>query len=382
MRTTGMMILLLVTTGWCWAQGAGGAAAPAEEGAGAEGEQKVELMTYEELGGLLGDYRTTPSVQGQMDLALTLNTQVKDRYAELLERIEKGKGEERLQAIELVGFARKAQVTSVLQELVKSGDPEVSRRAVDALGTNGDPKSLETLSGILAGKDSALAGRAAIAMGRIGDVSAMPAMQEELKKTQDVMEKLSLIRGLGLLKDPGAVADLQEQLLGSDNPLIHTAVYDALNLIAGDDGGRIAAQLDEIAELLKQLGGDWQTQLSQAAVTDSLDRVIKAAEKSQSQSSSKGKSRQTSRPGQGQSQGGASGKQSSGGRSPAQSSDVPERTSDNPLGIPGANPGAGVEWGNLPPAVREEVTAALKSDLPERYRRFLEIYYKILAEGK
>ena len=391
MRKIGVVILLVAGAGWCWGQAVEEGAKPretpaVEKEAGAPDAEKAKPLTNEELRTLLEDYRVTASAEEQGELALTLNARVKDRCGELLERIEKGKGEERLEAIELVGFARKAEVTPVLVKLAKSEDVEVSRRAVDALGVNGDPKALEALTAVLDGKDSALAGRAAIAMGRIGDVAAMPVMLEELKRTQDLVEKLSLIRGLGLLKDERVLGALQEELAASDNPLVQTAIYDAVNLIMGDDAGRIADQLEQIAAVLKEHGGDWQTQLAQAAVTDALDRLIKQAEESQSQSKQGGgKKRQTSKSGQkqGQKTGGASGKsQQKQGKTPASSEDSPERASENPDGTPGHNPAAGVAWGNLPPAVREEVTAALKSDLPERYRRFLEIYYKILAEGR
>ena len=121
-------------------------------------------------------------------------------------------------------------------------------------------------------------------------------------------------------------------------------------------------------------------------MTDSLDRLIKEAEKSKGGGKGKGKGK-GGKKGQGsgksgQKSGGASGTSSSGGTNPASTSDVGEMASSDPNGVPGANAGIGVAWGNLPPSVREEVTAALKTDLPERYRRFLGIYYKILAEGK
>jgi|GEM_PF-5018786 len=219
-------------------------------------------------------------------------------------------------------------------------------------------------------------------MGKIGDPSVMPVLLDELKRSKDLVLRLSLIRGLGLLKNQTAMPALQELLLGSANPLEQTALYDAMNLILGDDAMRIAEQIASIAEILKERGSDWQTQLAQAAVTDALDRIIKKAEDEAQKSSGQGqgKSRQTSQQSSGKQSGGAS--KPSRGRTPATSTPASPRGSSEPAGVPGVNPAAGVAWGNLPPAVQEEVTAALKSDMPERYRRFLEIYYKILAEGK
>ncbi len=78
--------------------------------------------------------------------------------------------------------------------------------------------------------------------------------------------------------------------------------------------------------------------------------------------------------------GSGSGK-SSGGASPAsQSHNNPGDQVDAQLAE--IQRTAGAVWGNLPPAVQEEVTAALKQELPERYQHLLRIYYKILAEGK
>ena len=192
---------------------------PVEEG-------PVKTLTDGELESLLDIFRSTPSAEQQNELALTLNAQVKDRVDELLERIEKGKDEKVLQAIELVGFARKAEVTPVLLKLAGSPDAEAARRAVDALGVNGDPKAVEPLLKMLSGGPTERAGRAAIALGRIGDVSAVPTMLERLEQSNDLVLRLSLIRGIGLLKDKSALPTLEKTLLESENPLEQTAVYE------------------------------------------------------------------------------------------------------------------------------------------------------------
>ena len=389
MRALTTVIVLGVLVTWCPAEPDEPVRVAGPEPAAQETDEPVEaqpvkVLTDDELESLLEIFRTTPSAEQQTELALTLNTQVKDRVDELLERIEKAKDEKYLQAIELAGFARRPEVTPVLLKLVASADVEAARRAVDALGVNGDPKAVQPLLKMLSGGRTELAGRAAIALGRIGDVSAVPTMLERLGQSKDLVLRLSLIRGVGLLKDKNALPTLERILFDSENPLEQTAVYDAVNLILGDNPSVIVTQLERIAEVLSQRGGDWQTQLAQAAVTDSLDRLIKEAEKSKSgQGKGKGKSGKKSQgQAQGKKSGGASGKSSSGGTNPASSSNVGEMASKDPTGVPGPNAEVGVVWGNLPPSMREEVTAALKTELPERYRRFLGIYYKILAEGK
>jgi len=41
---------------------------------------------------------------------------------------------------------------------------------------------------------------------------------------------------------------------------------------------------------------------------------------------------------------------------------------------------SGIEWGNLPPKMREEYDQILKEDFPEAYKRLLELYYKNLSD--
>ena len=344
----------------------------------------VVLLPYGELEGLLEKFRSTPSSKEQIEFARTLHAQVRDRQGELLKLVKTARGDERLRVIELVGFARDTDITPVLLKLVGSSNAAIARRAVDALGVNGDPESVKPLVKLLSGSNQGLAGRAAIAIGRIGDKVAAPAMLKQLEKTKDLIYRLSLIRGIGLLKDESAIPALENVLLDSSNPLEQAAVYDATNLIMGDDPFRIVAQLERIADILKARDTGWQTQLAQAAVTDAFDRIIKEAEKKGGGGGGGGKKgRKTSKKGQGKG-GAASGKgkgSKPGKSSGAMSSDVPEMNADGSGGP--ARVGVSAEaWGTLPPAVREEVTAALKGDLPERYRRFLEVYYKILAEGK
>jgi hypothetical protein len=42
--------------------------------------------------------------------------------------------------------------------------------------------------------------------------------------------------------------------------------------------------------------------------------------------------------------------------------------------------GVGADWGKLPPKVREEMLLGKVENLPERYRKMLEIYLMSIAE--
>ena len=348
----------------------------------AEPEKPARLLSLEELEPLLEMFAGSSSGEARQGIAQTLHLQVKDRRQEVTDIARKGKGTERLRAISLLGFTRTPEAVTVLVPLTAEADKIVARLAVTALGVNGDRSAIPVLTALLSNPDRGRAGAAAVALGRIGDKSVRPTLEAALANP-DLIYRLSAIQGLGELKDPLAIPALEKRLDGK-NPLEHAAIYDAMNLILGDDPFRIVQQLEKIAEILKQQGTGWETQLAQSAVTDALDRMIKEAEKKSEKGGGKsdGKKRQSGQQ-SGQASGGASsGASSQGATTPAGSSDVGERSSTMPRGVPGADNLAGVSWGNLPPAVREEVTAALKRDLPERYRHFLDIYYKILAEGK
>ena len=41
---------------------------------------------------------------------------------------------------------------------------------------------------------------------------------------------------------------------------------------------------------------------------------------------------------------------------------------------------AGIEWGSLPPRLRDDVLNATGEEFPEKYRELLKLYYKNLSE--
>ena len=284
-----------------------------------------------------------------------------------------------LDLIRLMGFARTDDANAELRKLLDSPDASKRAAAAFALGVAQDAAALTRLTVMLDDPDPKVARQAAMAIGRLRDKTCYESIEKRLD-SKDPLMRLAAIKAIGLLGDPRAQARLEDYLRTHDDPIETVAVLDALNLIAGDNLFRIIDQLDRIAGALQQRGTGRQTQLAQAAVTDALDRVIEKAQKQQQGGGGGGgKKRQTSSQSQPQ-PGGGTGK-SQGGASPAQASHnnaAPQMEGT----LADIQRTAGSVWGNLPPAVQEEVTAALKQELPERYQQLLKVYYKILAEGK
>lgn len=318
----------------------------------------------------------------QDTIAAKISERLKPHAAQLLSR---AKAERRpsLELIRLLGFARNDEASAYLLELLDSSDAAVRSTAAFALGISGWTQAVDELMTHLDDKDVRTASQAAIALGRIGDKRSYEALEKRLL-SGDIMTRLSAIRALGLLRDDRAVARLEAHLLKADDPLETTAALDALNRIVGDDLFRIIAQLERVADALEKHGTGRQVQLAQGAITEALDRLIKQAEEQQQgqgQGQGKGKKRRTSSGQQpGQQSGSASGA-SQGGTMPRTDSNAGDAAATDSA-FADITRTAGVVWGNLPPAVQEEITAALKQELPERYKHLLKIYYKILAEGK
>ncbi len=282
--------------------------------------------------------------------------------------------------VRLLGFARTDDAKAELRKLLDSPDGSRRAAAAFALGVAQDSESLPRLMKLLDDSDAKVARQAAMAVGRMRDKTCYETIEKRLD-SKDPLMRLAAIKALGLMGDDRAQARLEDYLRTHDDPIETVAVLDALNLIAGDNLFRIIEQFDRVAGALEKHGTGRQTQLAQAAVTDSLERLIKKAEDDAQKKGGGGGGTKRQTSAQGQPMSGSGTGKSQGGASPAsQSHNNPGDQVDAQLAE--IQRTAGAVWGNLPPAVQEEVTAALKQELPERYQHLLRIYYKILAEGK
>ena len=381
-KWTPALILILASAAFAWAQDA----PPAPE-AKPEAPAKADVAPADAPEGL--DMAALTAMLGEFDEALYASQQDKvaagitgGMVLHLEEMMTKFRAEKAPAAdfIRLLGFARTDEAKAELRKLLNS--PDATQRAAAAFGAGvaQDTESLARLTALLDDADAKVSRQAAMAIGRIRDKSCYETIEKRLE-SKDPMMRLAAIKALGLMGDPRAGARLEDYLRAHDDPIETVAVLDALNLIAGDDVFRIIQQFERVAGALQKSGTGRQTQIAQAAVTDSLERLIRKVEDQQQQGGGqgKGKKRQTSQQSQAQS-GSASGK-SQGGQTAAQSShNNPAPQVEGQLAD--IQRTAGTVWGNLPPAVQEEVTAALKQELPERYQHLLRVYYKILAEGK
>lgn len=131
------------------------------------------------------------------------------------------------------------------------------------------------------------------------------------------------------------------------------------------------------------------TQRLQQRIVDRLQALIDAAarqqQQQQSSSSSSSSQQQQQEPGKrsedqqqqdGQQQQQQQGGQRQDGTDGQSVQPPPPDTAD----LQGALEGSGVEWGNLPPRMRELVTQGLRDRVSEVYRSLTEAYYKRMAE--
>lgn len=131
------------------------------------------------------------------------------------------------------------------------------------------------------------------------------------------------------------------------------------------------------------------TQRLQQRIVDRLQTLIDAAAREQQQSSSSSSSSQQQQQQQQQEPGRRSEEpQQQGGQEQPQGGERQDGTDGQssqpppPQGadLQGSLEGSGVEWGNLPPRMRELVTQGLRDRVSEVYRSLTEAYYKRMAE--
>jgi hypothetical protein len=132
------------------------------------------------------------------------------------------------------------------------------------------------------------------------------------------------------------------------------------------------------------------TQRLQQRIVDRLQALIDAAARQQQQQSSSSSSSNSQQQQQQQEPGKRSEQQSQ--QQQQQQQDGDQRSQDGtdgsavqpppPEGVElgGALEGSGVEWGNLPPRMRDLVTQGLRDRVSEVYRSLTEAYYKRMAE--
>ncbi len=132
------------------------------------------------------------------------------------------------------------------------------------------------------------------------------------------------------------------------------------------------------------------TQRLQQRIVDRLQALIDAAARQQQQQSSSSSSSSSQQQQQQQEPGKRSDQQSQQQQQQQQNGD--QRSEDGTDGssvqppppegaeLGGALEGSGVEWGNLPPRMRDLVTQGLRDRVSEVYRSLTEAYYKRMAE--
>lgn len=172
---------------------------------------------------------------------------------------------------------------------------------------------------------------------------------------------------------------------------------------AGGKANTLEAVASRMRMVAKRLGPDLDpglaTQRMQESILAQLDKMIQAADKRDSQSSSSSSSgkpqgsarkQDTGSTANAPQKGAAQGDKGKDGQEPSSSSSNPMLSNTGPTRRSGKAPAQNqetgplhqsrVEWGNLPPRLRDEVLQGVNDRSSALYRRLTDAYFRRLAE--
>jgi HEAT repeat protein len=169
----------------------------------------------------------------------------------VLERValdRQNRTEVRAMACTTLSKMQDARSIDSLLQVSKDPDPQLRPYAIRALGGLRDQRAFDELVLILQSGDKDDAGAAGLALGRYGDRRATPIILNEIRNRQDG-RRYAMIAGLGLMRDPAALATLLEVARGKDVQAMTMAI-EAIGRIAetGDSNSR-QALLEMISEV-------------------------------------------------------------------------------------------------------------------------------------
>ncbi len=326
---------------------------------------------------------------------------------ELLGALSGGSALERALAAKILHLSsgEKDKVAAALAAAVKDEDLEVRRAAAAGLARMKVPSSAEAFIEALADVDETVR---AVAAGALGTLKAKKAKDALVKVLEDENWKVRLaaVRSLAAIADK----DTTEEIAGKLKPLLEdenayvrmatAAIVQKLSGVKPETGGRpkkggenvlheLSKEMGKVKDDLEAEHHGVEIQTAEVEITKKLDKLIEMIKKQQQQSSSKGKGKGKGKK-KGKKKGGSkpgnegkskSGKGKKGGQNPSSPMSGEFMTSgDVRHGEKADISGVGADWGKLPAKVREELLQARQADLPDRYRRMLQLYLMGIAE--
>ncbi len=149
-------------------------------------------------------------------------------------------------AVAILGEIKGDRAVELVTSALANPDSRVRREALLALAKLGDEEAGELTFGFLEDSESEVRIAAAIAAGELRVVRALKPLIAMLEAATDPDESLPLIRALGQLGDPGAVASIEKHavrsLFSKPRTDVRIAAYRALNAIGTPHARRLLNQ--------------------------------------------------------------------------------------------------------------------------------------------
>ena len=149
-------------------------------------------------------------------------------------------------AVAILGETKGDRAVELVTSALANPDSRVRREALLALAKLGDEEAGELTFGFLEDSESEVRIAAAIAAGELRVVRALKPLIAMLEAATDPDESLPLIRALGQLGDPGAVASIEKHavrsLFSKPRTDVRIAAYRALNAIGTPHARRLLNQ--------------------------------------------------------------------------------------------------------------------------------------------
>jgi len=336
------------------------------------------------------------------ELLASLKEDVEKHRGELLGALSGGSALERALAAALLHLAKSDQdkIAEGLAKALSDEDLDVRRGAAASLLVLKKPATADALIKALEDPDEQV--RAAVA-GTLGLIKCAKAKDGLVKLLADGnwMVRLQAVQALGAVADKDSSKEIAEKLkdcLEDENAFVRMAAAGTITKLTGvkPEGTPDAGDKNVLHDLAKEMGGVKEqldgehhgatVLVAQKGITDKLDQIIKMIQEQQQQqqqSQGKGKPKEgEKKPGQPKSGPGNQGKSGT----PKQPTSPMQSEGMTSGGIQHGEKGkaevssVGGEWGKLPPKVREEMLLGANENLPERYKKLLEIYLMSIAE--
>lgn len=364
----------------------------------------MSAEVYKKLKAKVDEIRANP--RKAKALLAGLKKEVDAHRALLLKAIASGSALERSLAAGILHLSsgEKEKVLAALGEaLAGDEDLQVRRAAAASLARMKAPASVPAFIKALSDVDEGVRAAAAAALGRLKAKGAKAALAKALAD-ENWKVRLGAVRALAGIADDATKEEITgklKPLLEDENAYVRMAAASVLRKLAGTEAGgsgrpkksdenvlhELAKEMGAVKEQLEAEHHGVEVQTAESEITDKLDQIIKMIQQQQQQqqqSKGKGKGEGKKKKKKGGSKPGNQGKSGQGkqgGQNPSSPMQGEFMTSGSVQHGPKAEvSGVGAVWGKLPPKVREALLQAAGSDLPERYRRMLEIYLMGIAE--